>query len=182
MNCALTVPRCAGHQPPMLFLYIYHIRRRRTWTEDQRGRRTWTWRLCCCCVVPWRRGATAWAHGARDCTARASTSKIVMVRAQYTFRGSCLRTFCFFFFCQFLLLCVAMSRGFCVAMLGAKCGPCNQRARKPPAAPQSRSPRRAELSWRVRNVSVRVQARVRVVCLHGGWQPQKERRGVFFGD
>ena len=58
----------------------------------------------------------------------------------------------------------------------------DQRARKPPAAPQSRSPRRAELSWRVRNVSVRVQARVRVVGLHGGWQPQKERRGVFFGD
>ena len=37
---------------------------------------------------------------------------------------------------QFLLVCVAMSRGFCVAMLGAKCGPRNQRARKPPAAPQ----------------------------------------------
>ena len=57
---------CAGPQPPMLFLYIYHIRRRRTWTEEQRGRRTWTWRLCCCCVVSWRRGATAWANGARE--------------------------------------------------------------------------------------------------------------------
>ena len=55
-------------------------------------------------------------------------------------------------------------------------------ARKPPAAPQSRSPRRSELSWRVRNVLVRVQARVRVVGLHGVWQPQKERKGVFFGD
>ena len=83
---------------------------------------------------------------------------------------------------QFLLVCVAMSRGFCVAMLGAKCGPRNQRARKPPAAPQSRSPRRAELPWRMRNVSVRVQARVRVVGLHGGWQAQEERKGVFFGD
>ena len=31
-----------------------------------------------------------------ECTARASTSKIVMVRAQYTLRGSSLRTFCFF--------------------------------------------------------------------------------------
>ena len=57
---------CAGPQPPMLFLYIYHIRRRRTWTEEQRGRRTWTWRLCCCCVVSWKRGATAWANGARE--------------------------------------------------------------------------------------------------------------------
>ena len=36
---------------------------------------------------------------------------------------------------QFLLVCVAMSRGFCVAMLGIKLGPRNQRARKPPAAP-----------------------------------------------
>ena len=114
-----------------------------------------------------------------ECTARASTSKIVMARAQYAMRDSCLWTF--WFLCgQFLLVCVAMSRGFCVAMLGAKFGPRNQRARKPPAAPQSRSPRRTELSRRVRNVSVRVQARVRVVGLHGGWQPQKERRGVFF--
>ena len=80
----------------MLILYIYHIRRRRTWTEEQHGRRTWTWRLCCCCVVPWRRGAAAWAQTLEEYKARASTSKIVMVRAQYTLRGSCLRTFCFF--------------------------------------------------------------------------------------
>ena len=31
----------------------------------------------------------------KECTARASTSKIVMVRAQYALRGSCLRTFWF---------------------------------------------------------------------------------------
>ena len=76
-----------------------------------------------------------------------------------------------------------MSRGFSVAMfLGAFSGPHNHRARKPTATPQSRSPRRAELPLRVRNDYVLVEVRVVLVGLHGGWQPQKERRGVFLGD
>ena len=52
----------------------------------------------------------------------------------------------------------------------------------PQPPPQSRSPRRAELPLRVRNVCVLVEVRVVLVGLHGGWQPQKERRGEFFGD
>ena len=49
----------------------------------------------------------------------------------------------------------------------------------PSHPPQSRSPRRAELPLRVRNACVLVEVRVALVGLHGGWQPQKERRGVF---
>ena len=68
--------------------------------------------------------------------------------------------------------------------LGAFSGPHNHRARKPPATPpQSRSPRRAELPLRVRNVCVLVEVRVVLVGLHGGWQPQttKGEKGRVFG-
>ena len=69
-----------------------------------------------------------------ECTARAFTSKLYWCACSML----CVAHACGlsgFLFVQFLLVCVAMSRGFCVAMLGAKCGPRNERARKSPAAP-----------------------------------------------
>jgi hypothetical protein len=49
--------------------------------------------------------------------------------------------------------------------------------------PPNRSPRRAELPLRVRNVCVLVEVRVVLVGLHGGWQPQttKGEKGRVFG-
>ena len=115
-----------------------------------------------------------------ECTARASTSKIVMARAQYALRCSCLRTFWFSLWSIPACLRCHVA-GFLRCHVGHKMWAAESTSPQTPSRPpQSRSPRRAELSWRVRNVSVRVQARVRFVGLHGGWQPQKERRGGCF--
>ena len=165
----------------MLFLYIYHIWRRRTWTEEQRGRRTWTWRLCCC-IVPWRRGAAAWAHGARGMHSTGLYQQNCNGARAICFAWLMLADFLVFFLfnsCLFALPCRGV---FALPCWAKNVDRATNKPATPQPPPQSRSPRRAELSWRVRNVSVRMQARVRIVGLHGGWQPQKKRRGMFFGD
>ena len=141
-----------------------------------------TWRLCCCCVVPWRRGAAAWALEARGMH---STGLY-----QQNCNGTRAICYAWLMLVDFLVFFVVNSCLFALPCRGVFALPCwaqnsgrgiNEPA-NPQPPPQSRSPRRVELSWRVRNVSVRVQARVRVVGLHGGWKPQKERWGLFFGD
>ena len=112
--------------------------------------------LCCCCVVPWRRGAAAWALEARGMH---STGLY-----QQNYNGTRAICYAWLMFVDFLVFFVVNSCLFALPCRGGFALPCwgpnlgrgiNEPA-NPQPPPQSRSPRRAELSWRVRNVSVRV--------------------------
>ena len=106
-------------------------------------------------LSPWRRGATGWAHARthEERPARASTAKLlwcarnVLCVAHACGLEACVRG-------QLLLACVVMSRGFALPCWWFPVG----RTINEPATPPSRSPRRAELPSRVRNVFVRVEA------------------------
>jgi len=132
MNCALTVvPRCSGHQLPMLFLYMNHSRRRRTRIEEHQGSLL-PGGHGAAALSPWKRRARALAY-ARTRSARHEPLQqncygaramffawLTLVNLQVAFVVSC------------CLLALSCRGGFALPCWWPSRGPHNHRARNPP--------------------------------------------------